>query len=442
MRDVIVMILVLGTLPYIVLRPWIGVLVWTWLSLMNPHRLAWGFAYDFPFVMIVAALTLGMLPFARQQKSLPWSPLLIVWFLWIGWMSLSTPFALVPEEAVPEWERTMKIQLMILATLVLIRTRTQIEALVWVLAFSIGFFGIKGGLFTVLTGGNYLVWGPLGSFITGNNEVALAILTVLPLFRYLQVRATNKWVARAMLACMLLCAAAVLGSWSRGALVGAAAMFMVMWLKTKRKWLSGMAIAVAGAVFLAFLPQGWFDRMSTIKDYDQDASALGRINAWGFAVNLANDRPIVGGGFRAFDPDLFLRYAPIPDDFHDAHSIYFEVLGEHGYIGLLLFVSVAALSYGMGRRIKRLSEGREDLRWAADLASMVQVSLVGYGVGGAFLGLAYFDLPYCLMAVMLLTKAEVVRTLAATPGQKLQSQHSHPASPVGSVGASRPSMQT
>jgi len=221
-----------------------------------------------------------------------------------------------------------------------------------------------------------------------------------------------------MVACMVLCAASILGSWSRGALLGGAAMCFMLWLKTRNKWLTGAVMSVALVAFLAFLPEGWFERMSTIKDYQQDQSAMGRINAWGFAVNIANERPLVGGGFRAFTPELFMKYAPTPTDFHDAHSIYFEVLGEQGYVGLLLFVSLALIAFRTCGRIRRKAQPRPDLAWAGELAAVIQVSLVGFGVGGAFLGLAYFDLPYSLMAIVALTNAYVDRALAAQPVAK------------------------
>ncbi len=431
MRDLLLMLVMAGLLPFILARPTTGVLVWSWLGYMNPHRLTWGFAFDFPFVMVAALATLIAMPFSREPKRMPWSALTIVWMLWVLWMCVTTLLALNPADAVPEWERSMKIQLMVLATLLLMGDRQHIHRLVWVIALSIGFFGIKGGLFTVLTGGNYLVWGPLGSFIAGNNEIALALLTVLPLFRYLQVTSENIWIKRAMVACMVLCAASILGSWSRGALVGGAAMCAMLWLKMRNKWLTGAVIAVALVAFLAFLPEGWFDRMSTIKDYQQDQSAMGRINAWHFAVNLANDRPLVGGGFRAFAPELFMKYAPSPTDFHDAHSIYFEVLGEQGYVGLLLFVSLALIAFRTCGRIRRKTQQRADLAWASELAAMIQVSLVGFGVGGAFLGLAYFDLPYSLMAIVALTNAYVDRALAAQTAVKPgEASHAAPVPPV------------
>ena len=58
MRDlVVVSIVVVGALMAL-RRPWIGVMLWTWLSIMSPHRYTWGFAYDAPLAAIAAGVTL------------------------------------------------------------------------------------------------------------------------------------------------------------------------------------------------------------------------------------------------------------------------------------------------------------------------------------------------------------------------------------------------
>jgi O-antigen ligase len=101
-------------------------------------------------------------------------------------------------------------------------------------------------------------------------------------------------------------------------------------------------------------------------------------------------------------------------NFHDAHSIFFEVLAEQGYVGLALFIIMGLLTLLMASRTIRLARGREDLRWAGLLSGMLQVGLVGYVVGGLFLGLAYFDLPYSLMMLVVATNGVVTRELHAT----------------------------
>ena len=127
---------------------------------------------------------------------------------------------------------------------------------------------------------------------------------------------------------------------------------------------------------------------------------MGRINAWHMAFNLALDHPILGGGLQAFTRASFLLYAPDPMNVHDAHSIYFEVLGEQGFVGLALFVGLGALTLRKGTAIRRATSNITDLKWMRDLATMTQLSVLGYAVAGLFLGLAYFDFYYALVALM------------------------------------------
>lgn len=416
MRDLLVTMLVLGSLPFIMMRPWIGILVWSWIGYMNPHRLAFGFAFNFPFAMLVAAVTFMALVFSRGEKRhFPLTPLTGVWLAFIFWMNVTTVFALNPEGAWAEWDRAMKIQLFALLTVYLINSEARVKALVWVIALSLGFFGAKGGLFSIASGGQYLVFGPPGSFFAENNTLALALIMTLPLVYYLQQNAPKRWLRWGMAGLIGLMMLSILTSHSRGALLAGSAMLAFLILKSRHKVRFAIAALIAVPLMLSFMPEKWFDRMSTISTYDQDASAMGRINAWYFAYNLALDRPVVGGGYLVFTPELFLEYAPVPDDFHDAHSIYFEVLGEHGFVGLGLFGLLGWLTFRSGSWVIRAAKERPDLVWARDLAAMIQVSLIGYAVGGAFLGLAYFDLYYHLVAITVILRHLVQTRLAEAP---------------------------
>jgi len=201
---------------------------------------------------------------------------------------------------------------------------------------------------------------------------------------------------------MVLSGIAAIGSQSRGGLLAMAAMGLFLWFKSRQKFVTGIYMVIAVAIMASVMPQEWYDRMNTIKTYEEDASALGRINAWHTAFNVASDR-IVGGGFSMFTPSTFRAYAPEPQRVHDAHSIYFQVLGEHGFIGLSLFLSIWLFAWFKAGRIMRYCRKDPEKKWAADLAAMAQVSMVGYAVGGAFLGLAYFDLPYHILVIIVLT---------------------------------------
>lgn len=411
--------LVFGSLPLILMRPHIGILVWFWLAFMSPHRLSWGFAYDFPFSAVVAVVLLVAVVVSREPKRMVWSSVTVVWALFFLWTIITTSMALIPEDAAAEWSRWWKVNLVSLITLLIMKGRERLHMLVWVIVFSLGFYGVKGGIFSISTGGHYMVIGPPGSFIDDNTNLGLALIMTLPLMRYLQLEAKKTWVSWGLIASMGLTALSIVTTQSRGAFLGLAGMAAFLIMKSKNRLRIGLGVlAMAPAIFM-FMPDAWFSRMETIQAYEEDGSAMGRINAWWFAFNLAKVRPLIGGGFGTFDPELFLKYAPIPDDFHDAHSIYFEVLGEQGFVGLGLFLVLGILTYRSSAWIIRQAKNNphRDLEWASRLAAMIQVSLVGYSIGGAFLGLAYFDFLYAMVAIVVLTRAFVAGELMADDPQ-------------------------
>lgn len=411
MRDIFVTAVVFGSLPFILRRPWIGIIMWCWLSYMNPHKLTWGFAYSMPFALIVALTTMVGMLVSRDAKKFPWTRETIVLLLFFGWMVVTTNTAFFPDLAWPQFEKVAKILLMTFVTLILINTREKLNAMIWIIVLSIGFYGVKGGIFTIATAGAHRVYGPATTFIGGNNEIALALVIVIPLMRYLQLDSKRAMIRHGLSAAMLLCAIAAIGSQSRGALLAIVAMGGFLWLKSRGKILTGILIAVAAVAIASLMPEAWYERMRTIETYEQDQSAMGRINAWWVAFNVAMARPLVGGGFEMFEPSAFQIYAPNPSSFHDVHSIYFEVLGEHGFVGLALFLMLYGFAWLTAKRIARLAKTQARFKSYGDLALMVQVSLVGYAAGGAFLGLAYFDLPYNLVAALVIARVALDREM-------------------------------
>lgn len=411
MRDILVSIIVFGLLPLVFKRPYIGVLMWVWISVMNPHTQGWGFATTFPFAALIGGVTLVSLVFTKHSKNLPFTS--VTWFLiaFVMWMNVTTMFALYPEESFEQWVKVIKIMLMTFVTMMLIKTRWHIHLLIGVIVLSLGYYGVKGGVFTVATGGEDKVWGPEGTFIGGNNEIALALIMTIPLMHYLQMTSSKMWVRHSLTIAMILCALAALGSYSRGALLAIAAMGGFLWLKSHHKFRIALFVLVMALPALAFMPEQWGERMDTINTYEEDLSVKGRFNAWWMAYNLAKERPLLGGGFEVSMPELFLLYAPDPEDLHAAHSVYFQALGEHGFVGLGLYLLLALSTWRTGSWIIRNTGKQEEYRWAYNLATMIQVSMIGFAVGGAFLSLLYFDVPYYLMAAMVATRVLVEKEL-------------------------------
>jgi putative inorganic carbon (hco3(-)) transporter len=424
MRDILVTAMVFGVLPFIFWRPWIGILLWCWLGYMNPHRQTWGFAYDFPFAFICAAVTIVAFLISKEKKEMVWTRETVLLLIFIGWMFTTTIFAFYPDLAWVEWNKVWKIQLMVFLTAMIIKERKHLHWMIWIIALSLGYYGVKGGIFTIVHGGSFRVQGPAGTFFGGNNEMALVLAMLIPLIRYLHLQEPRKWVRIGLASAMVLSGIAAIGSQSRGGLLAMAAMGVFLWFKSRHKFVTGTYLVVAVMIIAAVMPQEWYDRMHSIQNYQQDDSAQGRINAWHTAFNVAKVR-VTGGGFAMFQAPTFRQYAPNPWNVHDVHSIYFEVMGEHGFIGFGIYLLLALLVWLRANQVIRACKNDPERKWAADLAAMIQVSLIGFGAGGAFLGLAYFDLTYHLMIVVVLA-AKFSGVLEKTVTVPLKSTFTHP----------------
>ncbi len=401
MRD-IVLVLITGFGSLIALRrPYVGILLWTWVSIMNPHRLTYGFARHMPIAVMIGICTLIGFVMTREKRSPFIGTPITVFVVMICWMLITTLCAFDPAGSSIQLEKVLKIDMMILITLMLVRTKREMILFCWVSVMSVAFYGIKGGIFTIATGGSFRVWGPDGSYILDNNHLAVALIMSIPFLRFLQstLDEKNKWGRRAMTAAMVLCAASAIGSHSRGALLSITAMSLLLWWRGRNKLATGILLVLVAGGVLMMMPESWWTRMHTMETYEQDQSAMGRINAWSMAFHLASDR-FTGAGFRAYTPLTFHLYAPDPEHLVAAHSIYFAMLAEHGFPGLFLYLTMWATTIYTARWLRKNAAPYPEAAWCVQLGAMAEVGVIGFLVGGTFLSLAYFDLPYNLMALL------------------------------------------
>ncbi len=203
MRDYILAGFLFGSLPFILWRPTIGVFLWIWVSVMSPHRLTWGFAYDMRWAYYIAIATLVGLLFSREPKRLPVTPVTVVLLLMVLWMNVTTFFAIDIAVSLEMWKTVIKIMFMVFVALYLLHSKQHVQVLIWILAGSVAFYGIKGGLFTLRIGGEYRVYGPQGSFIEENNALALATIMTIPLLYYLFLQDIKHWVRWGLVAAMV-----------------------------------------------------------------------------------------------------------------------------------------------------------------------------------------------------------------------------------------------
>lgn len=414
MRSILLMMAFFVMLLAALKLPQIGVLIWSWLAFMSPHREAWGSTTQFEFNMIIAVVTLGSWLVSKEPLKVPKTPITFLLIIFSLHISLTTYLSAYDTNSYAIWDRTMKSMVLVFAILGLMNNRVRVHAMIWVIVISLGYYAVKGTGFMILSGGRYAIFGPTNSMIFDNNHLAAAMIMTIPLINYLRLHSANKWIRVGLVVVMLMTIFAVIGSYSRGGFIGLTMMGMVYWWRSNGKFLGAMIIAMVIIVGLLAMPQKYFDRINTLHNTEEDASFQGRLTMWETAIEIARQRPFTGVGFRSYErQSVFNRYNDTGERARAIHSIYFETLADHGYPGLILFLSIAFMTWRNSRWVVKRTRGDPQLAWAYDLARMMEVSLAGYLVAGAALSLAYYDMYLALVAIMAIVRLLVARELQA-----------------------------
>jgi putative inorganic carbon (HCO3(-)) transporter len=403
MRDVVVLIFLIGCIVAAIRQPWLGVLALAVFSYLNPHTYAWGFmrytvpCYEILFLVVAAAsLT------TKDRQPIPKDWRIRAFFtLWI-YFFFTTLTAKVPYAAWPKLWEVSKIYLPFIFTFWLINTREKLRYLIITIAGSIGLIAVKGGIWAIGSGFSYRVYGPEGTQFYENNAFAMATNMVIPLIILWARTTENRLLKKVLIAAVPICVASSLSSWSRGGLLGLGATMLFLVWNSRRKYLAIPVVAIGIVLALHALPEGWFARMGTMETYQQDASAMGRIEAWRDGIAWAFTHPFTGAGFEGW------RYVTM----RDWHSAYVEIMAEHGLVAFALWFSLLFGTLIDLTRLPRLTRHLPDMAWVKDYCLMLRASLVAYATGALFLGLSYWDIFYHIVFIAVLVKKFALEELA------------------------------
>jgi probable O-glycosylation ligase (exosortase A-associated) len=413
MRDIAILLILFGGMLATIRWPYVGILLWTWLTLMDPHQQAFGFSRNFPVNLLIAIVTILTLMFSKENKKPPLDANLWFTSLFLVWITINGFQAVDPAWSWPLWDRTWRIIVLGILVSITATNRTRIHALLLTMVLSLMYYGVKGGLFTLMTGGHFSVVGPEASTIGDNNQLALAILMAIPLVNYVRLHSATLWVRQAALAAMILSMISVLGSYSRGAFIALAGLLVVAWFRAKHKWLYPLLAAAVVIPAYNFMPEKYVARISTIQDAQSDGSFQGRVTAWRVAWGYARDHFPFGAGFSGPElPQIFDRYAPGADT-HAAHSIYFQVLGDNGWVGLLIYLAILFLCFWNSFQLRKATKRVAEMAWIYDLVGMLQLTLFTFCVGGAALSFAYYDVLFISAGLLSALRVYVARHMVA-----------------------------
>jgi probable O-glycosylation ligase (exosortase A-associated) len=443
MRQIVFLLTYFGLFPTIVLSPFAGFLIYKWLEYLKPADTYYVTLLPDQLAFSVAAVTILMwltrMWLKLDDRALPRAPLLLgllaAFFLWTNFTSL---FALVPEAAAFKWERTAKVIGFSLVAAQMLSTRARIEALLWVQVICIAYSAIPGALKTIYWGGGgETVIGVTGSFIEDRVEYAVMLSLMLPLTLFLARQTTllprTRWLILGLRGTALTFLISLVGTFARTALfTGGTALFLLVF-KSRNKIATVLAAGAMVVLLFYLAPERWFERMDTTVEYTMDASATNRIAAWEWSWRMALEHPFMGGGFRVF---VLNKTTAVEPGYLEAHNIFFEVVAEHGFIGLALFCWLIAAAYASCGAVRRLGDGHPDLAWARDLAGMLQISVLVFVAGGMFVSIATSPFLYDLVLLSIGLRSVVERERARLQFAEAVADRAAPPLPVPPTPAS------
>jgi probable O-glycosylation ligase (exosortase A-associated) len=416
-------------------RPFFWVLAYIYIDIVAPQKIGWGVIQAIPVSLIAfAAAFAGWLLVDSKQGS-RFSLRQVLIGLLLAYCAVTTMGADFPEEALAKWDWVWKALVFALFLPLTLRTRLRIEAAALVMVLAIGTIIINGGIKTVFGGGGYgtltlLVQEDSGLF--EGSIISMAAIATIPLVLWLARFGTvfpPDWRVRLFAAGLIFaCLLIPVGTSARTGLVCIAVLGVLLLRSVRYRFLYGGLAGLALLAAIPFLPSSFTERMGTISNHQEDESASTRVEVWKWTLDYASRNPF-GGGFDAYlgnsftyqtrkvtgtAPNMTVTYETVTDQARAYHSSYFEMLGEQGWPGLILWLWLQVLGVWQMERIRWRFAAQEGGRssWQWGLATALQQAQVVYLVGAAFVGIAYQPFIYMLIGLQCALWSYVRRTAA------------------------------
>ena len=403
-------------------RPFLWVLAYCYIDILAPQKIGWSITSALPISLIAfcAAFAGWLLTDSKKDVRFTFRQfLLAVLLLYCFWTTKTADF---PVEALEKWDWVWKALVFAIFLPVTLTTRLRIEGTALVMVLTAGAIIISAGMKTALGGGGYA---SLYFFVNDNSgmyessTLATVAIAIIPLIVWFTRHGTvfpPDWRVKTFgYALIFACLLIPVGTEARTGLLCIAALAVVSLRDVKRRFTFLAAGAALGLMALPFLPQSYYERMSTIGSHDQDQSASTRVAVWQWTFDYAAENPF-GGGFDAYRGNSFtyklpvlveqgnttaIEYKDVVDKARAYHSAIFEMLGEQGWPGLALWLWIHALGLWQMERIRRRwkDRPRADQKWQAPLAVALQFAQIIYLVGSLFQGIAYQPFVLTLIGV-------------------------------------------
>lgn len=424
MLDLALFAFVLAFLALGIARPFLWVLAYIYIDILAPQKIGWTLTPALPISLIAfcAAFAGWALTDSKKETRVHYRQvLMLMLLLYCGFTTTLSPF---PVEAAHKWGWVWKALVFAIFLPFTLTTRARMEALLVTVVLTLGAIVISTGMKTVLGGGGYE---SLYFFVNDNSGIyessTLATVAIgsVPLVVWLMKHGTlfvPDWRVKLFgFALIFSCLLIPIGTEARTGLVCIAVLAVVMLRDVKNRILYILGAGLLAMTALPFLPQSYYDRMATIGSHDGDASASTRVAVWTWTLDYVAEHPL-GGGFDAYRANSFtytmpvrttqgnsvaVDYVEVTDTGRAFHSAYFELLGEQGYPGFLIWIALQITGLVQMEKLRRRYRKREGPRaaWFADLASALQAVQIIYLVGATFQGIAYQPVIYLFLGLQI-----------------------------------------
>lgn len=434
MRDLMMLGMMMVIVPIALSNAFAAYLVWGWTSVIAVPYYMWGFMGSLRYNLFFALVTLLLLVVGKSVDKSPFrlNRTSVLILLFVAHVTVSAVLAdASARNNFSIYTDLLKSITYCLVMFFFVNSRLRLHAMLIAIALGLGFHGLAEGLKTLVTAGGHKVIGLPGTKMSDNNHFGVALVMALPILLYLYQYSKVRMVRLGFLGVLLATVLAVIGSRSRGAFLAMAMLAFMLMLTSRRKGMAALFVTLGVALVLVLSPASWFERIETIGSADQDASFMGRVEAWNVATALALQNPVFGTGFHAMQSgDVWFAVRPsdgllggllgsanLSTHARAAHSIYFEVLGDHGFVGLLLFLAIMGNAFVTALQIRRMTAFRSDLLWARDMSDTLALSCFAFTVGGAGVSLAYFETYYVVVCLLEALRQYVLAQVRPASGQ-------------------------
>lgn len=406
-------------------RPFLFTLVYAYIDIIAPQRLSYFLLNAIPLSLILFALALLGFLVSDDKRDVRVSPRWALLLVLLAYCGYSTTVAVEPLAAQEKWSWVWKALVFASFLPLLLKTKLRIEALALTLVLCAAALIVTGGIKTALGGGGY---GSLVLLINDNSGlyegsiISCVAIAIIPLIVWLAQHGTifkPDWKVKTYATALTFAALLIpVGTQARTGLVCIAVLALLFIRQTKRRFLYLSGAAILGLAAIPFLPSAFSQRMETIQDYKADESAATRVAVWKWTWEFVKEHPF-GGGFDAYRVNKIRYDLPVVDEngFDTGavdrreivdqgrayHSSFFEMLGEQGFPGLIIWLLIHVGGVWRMEMVARMykKRNRPDESWVAPLATALQNAQIIYLVGSLFVGIAFQPFVYMLVAMQL-----------------------------------------